>query len=88
MKGEKGMNGMLKEQQVEAFNLEHPVGSPVTVRMDGGGILDTAVKHPAQVLGGHTPVVWLDGISGCYALSRVRGYCHGNKALAQREVGE
>lgn len=74
------MAEMTKEQQVESFNIEHPVGSPVTVRMDGGGFLDTTVKHPAQVLGGHTPVVWLEGVSGCYMLSRVVGYCHGKKS--------
>lgn len=79
------MAGMSNEQQVEAFNIEHPVGSPVTVRMDGGGILDATVKAPAQVLGGHTPVVWLNGISGCYALSRVWGYCHGAKAAIRRD---
>lgn len=82
------MAGMSKEQQVEAFNIEHPVGSPVTVRMDGGGILDTTVKAPAQVLGGHTPVVWLDGISGCYALSRVFGYCHGAKSVGSHPEKE
>lgn len=70
------MAGMTKEQQVEAFNIEHPVGSPVTVHMDRGGILDTTVRYPAQVLSGHTPVVWLNGISGCYALSSVCGYHH------------
>lgn len=79
------MAGMSKEQQVEAFNIEHPVGSPVTVRMDSGGFLDTTVKHPAQVLGGHTPVAWFHGIVGCYALSSVVGYCHGAKAVAESQ---
>jgi hypothetical protein len=74
------MVGMSKEQQVEAFNIEHPVGSPVTVRLDGGGVLDTTVRYPAQLLGGHTPVVWLKGVSGCYALTHVFGYCHGKRA--------
>lgn len=74
------MAGMSPEQQVESFNIEHPIGSPVTVRMDGGGILDTTVREPAQLLADKTPVVWLSGIRGCYALSRVWGYCHGAKA--------
>jgi hypothetical protein len=79
------MSGMTKEQQVEAFNVEHPVGSPVTVRLDNGSVLDTTVRFPAQVLGGHTPVVWLHGVSGCYALTHVCGYCHGEKAASERK---
>ena len=82
------MAGMSKEQQVEAFNIEHPVGSPVTVRMDGGGVLDTTVKYPAQLLSGRTPVVWLNGVSGCYVLTRVFGYCHGDRAIRRDDTAD
>lgn len=75
------MAGISKEQQVEAFNIEHPVGSPVTVLLDSGEFRDTTVRAPAQVLSGHTPVVWLDGITGCYALHRVTGYSQDRRQI-------
>lgn len=59
------------QSKVEIFNQKHPVGSPVTVVKDLGERMVTKVKYQAVILGGHTPIVWLDGISGGYALSRV-----------------
>lgn len=59
--------------KVEAFNERNPVGSSVTVVKDLGEKVETKVKHPAQILSGHTAVVWLEGISGCYCLDRVIG---------------
>jgi hypothetical protein len=55
---------------VDAFNRENPVGSPVTVRRDGGQTVDTTVHAPAEIVGG-TPVGWFHGIAGCYMLERV-----------------
>jgi hypothetical protein len=64
----------IKEQQqaCEIWNLKHPVGCDVTVEMDSGEILATKTRSVAQMLSGHTAVIYLDGISGCYLLSRVR----------------
>ena len=59
------------ESKVAAFNKRNPVGTSVTVIKDLGEQVETKVKYPAQVLSGHTPVVWVDGISGCYLLDRV-----------------
>lgn len=56
---------------IENFNLKYPVGTDVTVKKDNGEIIHTKTRSEADLLGGHTPVIWLDGISGCYALSRV-----------------
>ena len=61
------------QSKVDVFNEKHPVGSSVTVVKDLGEEVDTTVKYPAQILSGHTPVVWLKGISGCYRLDRVIG---------------
>lgn len=61
------------QSKVDAFNERNPVGSSVTVVKDLGEKVETEVKYPAQILSGHTPVVWLKGISGCYALDRVIG---------------
>lgn len=60
---------------IEKFNKERPVGSPITIRTDTGGVLDCTVAAPASMLGDQ-PVVWPKGIRGCYDLRRVWGYCH------------
>ncbi len=59
------------QRLVDAFNKKNPVGTSVTVVKDRGEKVETRVKYPAEVLSGHTPVVWLEGISGCYCLDRV-----------------
>ena len=61
------------QSKVDVFNEKHPVGSSVTVVKDLGEKIETTVRHPAEILSGHTPVVWLKGISGCYKLDRVVG---------------
>lgn len=63
-------------KQLEAacarWNAAHPVGTKVIVRRDGGQEEETATRSEALVLSGHSAVIWLDGISGCYLLDRVR----------------
>jgi len=61
------------QSKCNVFNQQNPVGSPVTVVLDFGQKRETRVKYAAGVLSGHTPVVWLEGISGCYVLDRVMG---------------
>lgn len=59
------------KSKVEVFNQKHPVGASAVVIKDDGKWVKTSVKYPAEIMGGHTAVVWLNGISGAYALSRV-----------------
>jgi len=59
------------QSRCDVFNEKNPVGSDVTVILDFGQQKETKVKYPAQILSGHAAVVWLEGISGCYDLSRV-----------------
>lgn len=59
------------QSKCDAFNKRNPVGTSVTVVKDLGDQIETTVKYPAQILSGHTPVVWLEDISGCYLLDRV-----------------
>lgn len=56
-----------------AFNLAHPVGARVIWQNDDGACLTTRTRTPAAVIGGETPVIWLDGIAGwkCVPLARV-----------------
>jgi hypothetical protein len=59
------------QQAIERWNKKYPVGTPVTVRLDDGSVNETKTRSAAYVLSGHTAVIFVDGISGCYLLSRV-----------------
>lgn len=59
------------QKQVDDFNARYPVGQQVSVRKDGGDDVVTTTRARAEVLSGHSAVIWLDGISGCYLLDRV-----------------
>ncbi|MFF0823033.1 hypothetical protein ACFYUR_21950 [Micromonospora haikouensis] len=56
-----------------AFNDANPIGTPVRywrgVREGDGRTARTRTE--AQLLGGHTAVVWLQGVAGCIALTHV-----------------
>jgi hypothetical protein len=62
----------LKQADCDAWNAKHPIGTQVDVRMDNGETTRTITRSPAEMLGGHTAVVWLEGIRGCYMLDRVK----------------
>ncbi len=62
------------QARCDRFNADHPVGSDV---MFFNGLVGEdgqigAIKAPAHILSGHTPVVWIEGARGCIALSHVR----------------
>lgn len=59
------------ERDVNTWNAEVSVGAPVTYQKDDGQNVDTFTRSRAEVLGGHTAVVWLEDIRGCVALNRV-----------------
>jgi hypothetical protein len=59
------------QAQCDDFNTQNPVGTSVDVRKDSGETIRTITVSAAEVLGGHTPVIWLRDIRGCYALERV-----------------
>ncbi len=62
-----------KRKAVERFNRANPVGTPVLfwpgVRKGEGR--ESKTRTEAQVLSGHTPVVWVEGYAGCIALTHV-----------------
>jgi hypothetical protein len=58
---------------VAKWNQSFPIGQLVrywTGLRDGIGII-SHTRSKAEVLGGHTAVVWIDGCSGCVALSHI-----------------
>ncbi|HGN1515703.1 MULTISPECIES: hypothetical protein [Pseudomonas] len=57
-------------KEVEKWNNAHQVGASVDYRsFKGAEPKRTVTTSPAQVLGGHTAVVFLEGISGSVAIS-------------------
>lgn len=59
------------EHIVELWNSKYPVGTKVQVRrlVGDGEFVETVTTSEAYVLSGHSPVVMLKGISGCFALT-------------------
>jgi len=58
---------------VEAWNSTHEEsGCAVRVRKDDGSEVETKTRSAAWLLGGHTAVILLEGISGAFMLNRVR----------------
>lgn len=58
---------------------KHPEGTPVVVHLDTGARFETVTRSLPWMLGenssgkgGHTAVILVEGISGCYALERVK----------------
>lgn len=61
------------ERRVDEWNANHQaMGVAVIVTLDDGKEYQTFTRGAAQMLSGHTPVIWLEGISGCCLLDRVR----------------
>lgn len=49
-----------------------PEGTDVMVRRDSGAEMSSKTRSAPWLLGGHTAVIMLEGISGAYSLDRVR----------------
>ena len=70
-------------QQAGRFNARYPIGTAVrywTGVREGEGKL-SHTRSIAEVLGGHTAVVWIEGESGCVALSHVVVVREGRRAM-------
>jgi hypothetical protein len=65
----------------DRFNGKSRVGGRVRVQLDSGEVRETITTSEAQVLSGHTPVVWLEGVRGCYALDSITILDDGNTPL-------
>lgn len=56
---------------VHDWNRQHPIGTKVRVTKDDDSVVETVTLCEAWLVGEHTAVVLVDGISGAYALARV-----------------
>lgn len=57
---------------VRGWNKKHPVGAEVVLKKDSGEVIETRTTSAAWLLSGNSPVINLDGITGCYLLDRVQ----------------
>lgn len=63
---------MSLQKTVDDWNAEHEPGVDVIKTDDFGDETRTKTRSCAEILGGHTAVIWLEGTAGCYDLDRVR----------------
>jgi len=66
-----GRQSKAAQELCERWNKLHPVGSAVTVTKDDGSKIETVTRSEAWKLGGHTPVILVEGSIGTHRLTRV-----------------
>lgn len=60
------------QRQCDIWNAANFIGCNVQLTKDSGEVIATTTRSEAQVLSGHSAVIWLEGVSGCYLLDRVK----------------
>jgi len=60
------------QRECNRFNEWNKVGTAVTVTLDNGSEIHSTTTTPAQVLGGHSAVIWVADGRSCYLLDRVK----------------
>lgn len=60
------------QKQCDAWNEANHVGCNVILTKDNGVQVPTKTRSEAQILSGHSAVIWLEGVRGCYLLDRVK----------------
>jgi hypothetical protein len=60
------------QRECDRFNQQCPIGTPVIVTRDGGEQFHSTTTTVAQVLGGHTAVIWVQEGRSCIPLDRVK----------------
>lgn len=59
-----------QQKQCDEFNAKYKVGTKGYLHTDSGEKKPTHTTSEAQVLSGHSAVVWVNGVSSCYLLDR------------------
>ncbi len=60
-----------EELLVRKWNRSHRVGTPVIVHRDNGEDFKTKTRTRAQLLSGHSAVVWVEGLASCYSAHKI-----------------
>jgi len=61
---------MTEQEKCDKFNKKYAYGTKGWLHKDNGDVLATHTRSEARVLGGHTAVISVNGITGCYDLKR------------------
>lgn len=61
-----------QQKLVDDWNQRYKTGTKVVLTKDDQTKFPTMTRSEAALLGGHTAVIWLEGVTGCYALGRVK----------------
>lgn len=64
---------------VAAWNAANKIGAPVSYRNDSGKAELTKTRSSAEILSGHSAVIWLDDVRGCVLLDRVNAIEDGGR---------
>jgi len=80
-----GQNRKLQQAKCDDFNAQHPVGCSVDLLMDDRQVMRTITRSKAEVLEGHSAVIWLRGVAGCYLLDRVTPVERADKTATIRQ---
>lgn len=65
-------NVVKMQAECDAFNAACPVGGKVRVKLDFvDEPFETTTRSDAHILSGHSAVIWMENVSGCYLLDRV-----------------
>jgi hypothetical protein len=60
------------QDECDRFNTQNKIGADVFVKLDGvDEPFRTRTRSEARILSGHSVVIWLENVSGCYLLDRV-----------------
>lgn len=65
------MTDTAQQSLVDAWNRQFRVGVNVAYMRDDDTSLETQTRSKAELLSGHTAVIWLYKVGGCVALDRV-----------------
>lgn len=71
----KSPSAAVEQDLCDKWNAHRPIGTEVEVKMDDDSIRRTKTRSEAWVMGGHTAMICVDGISGGYMLERVKPVC-------------
>lgn len=61
---------MTPEKECDNWNVKYPIGTSVMYKsgIEGLEMIHTLTKSSAQLLSGHSAVIWIEGKSGCVSL--------------------
>lgn len=65
-------NPARQQKLVDDWNAKFLIGQQLEVKLDSGVVFETKTTSMAWLMGGHTAVIKLNGISGGYSLERVK----------------